>query len=250
MTNACENGGLVTAVRAGTATVAAGFLWLACVRASPAGIILGQHDWDDSDPHWQSDHGFASLEWKQTGGNPDGWLQVTFPGTTPGGPQETWWDIAYTDAGSLFAGGWETNMWTQFDFWSTNNRAPTVQVRWQSVSNNYVWAYDVSGSIGDGWNTLRAPLTSWTDWDTLTPIGASEEQYLDDLASIDWIGVYIYRHGIEEQTYGIDDFQLMVPEPGEYVLLGAAMALSGLSLRRRKRPNVAPWQRRGETASG
>jgi hypothetical protein len=216
------------------ATVLTAALILFSARMAAAGVILGVHDWDTVDPNWQSAHGYAQSQ--PAGGNPGGWLEFAFPTTTIGAPQEEWWDMAYTDAGSLFAGGWNTDMWTEFDFWSTNNAAPTVQVRWQSASNDYIWAYDVSSSVADGWNTMRTPFSRWTDWDTLSPIGASEQQYLDDLATIDWIGVYVYRYGAAEQSYGVDDFKLMVPEPAEYLMLGAAMAVSGLSLRRRKRP--------------
>jgi len=125
-------------------------------------------------------------------------------------------------------------MWVQTDFWSTNDLSPTVQVRWQSSKSSYVWAYEVSSGVGNGWRTLTAPLTRWSDWDILDPGGASEEAYLDDLANIDWIGVFIGRSGNEEQTYGLDDFSLMVPEPSQFLMLGAALAASGLSLRRRR----------------
>lgn len=213
--------------------LAAVFFAMLFQRPANASLILGRHDWSPGTPEWQSDHGFAQLAPQPAGGNPAGWLEILFP-ATDGDPQTEMWDVAYTDASSLFAGGWETNMWVQTDFWSTNDLSPTVQVRWQSSKSSYVWAYEVSSGVGNGWRTLTAPLTRWSDWDILDPGGASEEAYLDDLANIDWIGVFIGRSGNEEQTYGLDDFSLMVPEPSQFLMLGAALAASGLSLRRRR----------------
>jgi hypothetical protein len=199
-----------------------------------AGLILGQYDWDTANTNWQTDHGFAELQRIPTNGHPNGWLEFVLPATTNSdydAPNQ--WDIAKVDASSLFAGGWRTNMWIEFDFWSTNTTPPAVQVRWQSSLTNYVWAYNVSPLAGGGWNTLRAPLANWDDWNTLG--GGSLEQYLDDLATIDWVGVYIHRTGLGAETYGLDDFRLMVPEPGQLLMLGTTLAVSWLSLRRQRK---------------
>jgi len=214
---------------------AAVFLFAALpARPAAAEVILGRHDWDTANTNWQTDHGFAELQRIPTNGNPNGWLEFVLPATTNSAPDApNQWDIAKVDASSLFAGGWQTNMWIEFDFWSTNSTPPTVQVRWQSSLTNYVWAYDVSAPAGNGWSTLRAPLANWDDWNTLG--GGSLEQYLDDLATIDWVGVYIHRTGYGAETYGLDNFTLMVPEPGQFLMLGATLAVSWLSLRRRRK---------------
>jgi hypothetical protein len=75
-----------------------------------------------------------------------------------------------------------------------------------------------------------APFSNWMDW--MFP-GATEDQYLADLSSSDWIGVFTYRTGAAEQIYGIDNFRLMVPEPAETVVLCVALAVSLVALRRR-----------------
>jgi hypothetical protein len=194
--------------------------------------MLGQHDWELGEHPWTSD-GFASLNREASGGNPGGWLEITMPetGQAPGGDE--WFDVISTDASSIFAGGWETRMWVEFDFWA-DNTAPTAQLRWQSAENDYIWANTVSsGTAQDGWQTFSPSFHDWTDWDTLTPMGASEEQYLADLSTIDWIGVYIWRDGADSQVYGLDDFKLMVPEPQEIIMLVAALMITLVSLRRK-----------------
>ena len=84
------------------------------------------------------------------------------------------------------------------------------------------------------WSTQTASFANWQDWQYPGP-GATESQYLADLGSIDWIGVYIYRGSGDEQIYGIDNFKLMVPEPAECFMLAAAVISSGMSLRRKRR---------------
>jgi hypothetical protein len=63
----------------------------------------------------------------------------------------------------------------------------------------------------------------------------SEGEYLDDLSTIDWLGVYIDRTGAGAQDYGLDDVTLSIPEPPEVIMLGSALLLSLSSLRRRRK---------------
>ena len=211
--------------------IAAGAL-LALPGSAPAGIILGQHDWETGDHGWLDDSSFVELQRQASGGDPDGWLRARFAGTgqAPGG--DAWSATLRTDAAGLFAGGWDPASWVQFDFWSTDLN-PTVQVRWQSKNNTYVWAHAVDTGSADGWRTVSASFLDWQDWDTLSPVGASEETYLADLSTIDWIGVYLWRDGTSQQDYGLDDFSLVVPEPAEWLFLGAALTAAAASLRRR-----------------
>jgi hypothetical protein len=57
--------------------------------------------------------------------------------------------------------------------------------------------------------------------------------FLSDLSSIEWIGIYIERTGAGAQDYGLDNFNLMVPEPSEYAMLAAALMGAWIFLRRR-----------------
>lgn len=205
---------------------------LACVSPAQADVVLGQHDWDTGGEGWESLYGWTSLVDPQSpGGNPGGYLEVNFGATAaPEILQDEWYDIVKVDAGALFAGDWDNHRWIQFDFWAENVAAGALQVQWQSETNSAIWAYSLTPSVAGAWTTYRAPLDDWSDW--LYP-GASEEQFLSDLASIDWVGLYIYRNTGADQNYGLDNFSLMVPEPGEIVMLAIALMTSAWSVRKK-----------------
>jgi len=148
-------------------------------------------------------------------------------------PGDSWSDLAKTDASGLYAGTWETDMWIAFYFWSGDVSANTLQVRWQSSTNSYVWGYVLTPPGAGSWSTLNAGFANWDDWD-IDP-GGSEDQYLADLSSIDWIGIYVTRSGTDEQVFGLDNFNLAIPEPEEWFLLTAALATTVLSVGRRKK---------------
>ena len=219
------------------ATCLAAAILLAAVPPAPAYIILGSNTWDSSAEDWHSTFHPTDLTPQSSGGHPNGWLQISFPAITadppPAGTDPAWYDMLYTPATNLFTGTWATNMWVQFDFWSSNEVANTLQVRWQSATNDYVWSYNLTPSSTQTWATFATPFADWTQW-ILGP-GATQDKYLSDLATIDWIGVYIYRTGTNAQTYGLDNWDLMVPEPAEFLLLGAALVVSLWSLRRQRR---------------
>ena len=65
--------------------------------------------------------------------------------------------------------------------------------------------------------------------------GGSEATFLSDLANIDWIGIYIFDDDTDANNYGLDNFQLMVPEPAEYALAFSALAVTWLSIRRKRK---------------
>ena len=219
-----------------TYAVLIAFMSLLSFRAS-ASIMLGNFDWnppDASDSSWTADHtGWVNINYPTTGGNTGGWMSITFPNTVSTPPNE-WSEVIHTPATNLFVGPWTTQMWLQMDFWSSNYVADAVQFRWKSTTNSSVWRFDLTPQLGGTqmWQTVYASLFDWNNWKY---VGATQSRYLSDLQSIDWIGVYIYRNTDNQQIYGIDNFQLWIPEPAELVMLAAAVLASGLSFRRRRR---------------
>ena len=211
-------------------------LALAGILPSAADVILGSQTWDNASEGllgWQSVYDSTLVSRNGSGGNPDGWLQVDFPGIdpfTPPGPD--WYDLIRVPATNLFAGTWTTEMSLQFDFWAANRIPTQLAIRWQSLTNSYVWSYSVNVTSTQSWNTLTASLSDWQNW-ILGP-GASEDMFLSDLSSVNWVGVYIQRNGADAQGYGLDNFNLMVPEPGEYAMLAVALAAAWVVLRRRR----------------
>jgi len=220
---------------------AAILLYLLCVIPVTALILLGEFDWnppDSSDGVWTSDHvGWVNLAYPTSGGNTGGFMSVEFPATAVPNPPNEWSEVIHSPATNLFAGTYTTSMWFEMDFWASNYVAGAVQFRWKSTTNAEVWRYTVTPpAVTQTWGTVSASLANWNDWKY---VGASQAKYLSDLQDIQWIGVYIYRNTANEQTYGIDNFQLWIPEPAEYIMLAAAILTSGMSFRRRRRRRKA-----------
>lgn len=201
--------------------------WL--LSRADASTIVGLIDWDPppSVP-WVAD-GDASITVQ---GGADQWLQISFTGDPL--PE---WVLASGSATDLFAGAWSSDAWIEFDFWASSSIPDALQIRWGSASTN-VWGNTLTPSVSGigSWQTLRTDtLGSVTDWN----IGLGDpDEFVADLSSIDWIGLYIYRDGTDPEVYGVDDVSLMVPEPAEVLLLCAAFGVVVLVLRRRRQPSA------------
>jgi hypothetical protein len=220
----------------------AAILVAASVVSCRAGVIVAQNNWNLPGPGgWSAD----LQSWVITPlGNPgsggitnSGFLRIDMPASGDPGHVDA---EATASAATLFAGTWETNMWIEFDFWAQYTEPVYVQVAWGST-NDTVWADTVFDSTTDtmstqSWTRLTsASFMSYADWG-----GWYDQQtFLDDLSAIDWIGVFIRRGGIGDQLYGLDDLNLMVPEPSEIAVLAVALlAACGAVWRSRRRGNA------------
>jgi hypothetical protein len=192
-------------------------------------------DWEGTSfDIWTNYWGYTQVAAPASGRNPGGWLQVTFTNTSAG-PGTSWNDIVYTKTANLFAGTYSTQQWPQTsvrsDFQQSDVVAGGLAVVRKSITNDNMWSYSLTPSTGTNWTTFTAGLANWQDW--AYPL-ASVDQYLANLQSVDWIGVYKYRDTTSQQIYRIDNINLMVPEPTEYILLAAAVIISGISLCRKR----------------
>jgi hypothetical protein len=202
-------------------------------------VTLGSYDWDnpaDGVDGWSSMQGNTALQRQETDG--DGWLGIEFAQSTEPEDSE---DIVYVSADNLFAGQWSTNMWVEFDFWSSNTVAESLQVRWATNSLADQWSYSVDASASsNNWTTYTASFRDWNDWAGFA--GATEARYLEDLANIDWLGIYIERGSTAQENYGLDDHKLMVPEPGEWLMLAVSCIVSVWGIKKRNRVTAASGQ--------
>ncbi len=211
------------------------------ILASQTWNTAGLNNWTDT-----VDQTWVSLENPMAGGNTGGFLSVSLASTDPfnEGLGEEWWANVGTSATNIFAGSWtntgEGPKWIEFDFFASNVVPGFVQVVWYST-NSRVWRNTVFDKNTDSmslsnWATLSTDVFgNYSDWDYGD---GTQQQFLDDLGAIDWIGIYIWRNTASEQMYGIDNFQLWVPEPCELALLAAAGFAALRSLRRRKRQKM------------
>ena len=161
-------------------------------------------------------------------------MQIDFPGGIDPGPGSQWYETISTPSTDLFAGTWITDYWIEFDFWADDVVPDVLQVRWGNNEGN-TWGnvIDTSGMGTGSWTALGSDsFLDVEDW-RLDPF-ATQGEFLTDLGSIDWIGIYIGRAGTDAEMYGLDDFKLMVPEPAEYLLLFAALGTALIAIRRKK----------------
>jgi len=200
-----------------------------------ADVIIAEHDWDTAPSgvgNWASQDGNATVIENTVS---DHYLEISFLGGIDPGPGGQWYDTISTPSDDLFAGTWTTDYWIEFDFWADDVIPDTLQIRWGENDSGRTWGntIDTASLSVDSWGTLRTDTFSdFDDW-KIDPF-ATSEQFLTDLGSIDWIGVYIFRDGTDAELYGVDDFKLMVPEPAEYLLLFAALGTALVAIRRKK----------------
>jgi hypothetical protein len=205
-------------------------------RAACGMIVLGSHDWEGTAHGWTNETDWTTVEQVDVEGNPAGWLQITMASNTDNQVE----GIVGTAATNLFAGSWSTNMWVTFDFWVDETALQDdIQLLWSSSTNTTQWGYSLTADGTETWTSLSAPLSYENGWSPLEPLdtgGGSLDEYLADLSTIDWIGVYIWEGSSDQdRIYGLDNFNLMIPEPAETVLLGVALMTSALSWRRKRR---------------
>ena len=124
-----------------------------------ADVIVGTvNDWDPfpGAGAWSSEYGWTTVGTPASGGNPNGWLSVTFTNKSTC-PYSSWIDILHTPASNLYAGTWSTNMWLAFDFWASNVIPNGLQVRWKSTTNSYIWGNVIDPpSDTNDWQTRRS----------------------------------------------------------------------------------------------
>lgn len=213
---------------------------LACIAAvllaaaARADSVVGTvHDWDPppAQAPWYSRFGVVNLTTPSSGGVGDsGYLNVSFGASAD--PAHAF-DVVYVSAASLFAGSWTSDMWVDFQFKTIGGAAPDhIQIWWGVDGGNTWMSDDLSfGDVSD-WARIRGPAFDFANW-TPDVFGLDGDDFLADLSAIDWIGIYIWRGDSGPLIYGIDNFRLMIPEPGEWAMLAAALAAAGMALRRR-----------------
>ncbi|MDP6490650.1 MAG: hypothetical protein QGG69_02625 [Kiritimatiellia bacterium] len=199
-----------------------------------ANVILGEEHWDSGlgSPEWTENESYVSLV-----DDSSGYLEINYTGSRGPGQAET--TVYMEDPEVFFTGNWgdtaeNNHTWIEFDFWADDNAPLDFELRFEGTSGD-VWRYDLStASLGSGFVNFSAALT-YSDWYYGEFGGSDVETFLSDLNAIDWIGIYIFDDDTAANEYRLDDFQLMVPEPAEYALAFSALAVTLLSVRRKRK---------------
>lgn len=214
------------------------FIGVMNVRAT---VIWAEQTFDADTEGWESDDGWASVSWVNTGGNPDGWLSTTWTNLLDPDIGAPWWSDTFTNSASnLFAGDWNTNMFFTLDFWASNNAPESVQILWGATNSTRVWKNTIYDDAVDSmnmeeWTSMHtASFLDYTDWKS-PPLEYNAANFIQDLAAIDWIGIKIFRGDMQEDVYGIDNLRLLTPEPAEIIFLLFAGMTSWLSVKKKRR---------------
>lgn len=200
------------------------------IPSTRATVILGSHDWNSGSEGWTAENDWVDLTRPADGGvDNTGYLRLSFQatGTTP--PNE-WYDIVRVNAKTLFAGSWDERMWVEFSFFSEDVTPNALRVVFEGARED-LWSFSGLTPLGTGtWNRYATPFSYESGWSSP---GQNEADFLDALQSIEWIGVYVQRTGEGAQNYGLDDFNLMIPEPEEYAMAAGGLLICLLALRNR-----------------
>lgn len=198
-----------------------------------AAAVVAYHDWDTypASPVWTDTYDAVSLQTMTTNGNTGGFLQVTFTDVDDFGVDGEF-EIVQVPAVNFFSGTYDTSWFFSFDFWSSNTTPDGLKLAFQSSTNGSYWSYALSPITSTGWVSYGIALST-NGWSSSDP-GQEPEQFLADLQSVSWIGIYIDRATRDQEFYGIDNFMLWAPEPEEWMLIALALIMCAMAERRRR----------------
>jgi hypothetical protein len=209
-----------------------GLLVAVLTVGTASAYTVAQHTWEANDHNWQGD------SWLTMSTNTE--LQFTLPSGYTEFDLE-WSGLVWTEAEDFYWGNWQTNMQVAFDFWADDIEPSQVQIWWEPTNAARTWistpfAQASGDSMATGtWSSLASPnFASAADWGS----AGSQAEFLSDLQEIDWIGVYVLRggDGSFSETYRIDNFSLIIPEPPEMIMIAAAlMALVASTVKKKRR---------------
>jgi len=98
-----------------------------------------------------------------------------------------------------------------FRFRAQDIRPSAVRLYIRSKVSGNLWYINLGKPPKGEWTTFIVPVKHSEGW--ITPEGNTEAQFLLDMESVDWVGVYVRRHGTPKvQNYSIDDFTITAYE--------------------------------------
>jgi hypothetical protein len=200
---------------AGTAAWASGAIILNSPRTFTAAGVDG----------WAADT--VTLDNPLAGGNPGGFLEITFPyggPPSPLGPAISNTTSVYTgDYSGLVAGGA-----IRFDFYAGSQPPTANPAILLHTSDGDTWSYAFTYTLGQvgTWVTYSVPLSGagWT--------GGSG--FVTDIQNVTWVGLDLEGNaGVGgTQIFGLDNWTYVIPEPGTLYMLTAALLGLTLTFRR------------------
>lgn len=212
--------------------------------AARAGIVLEDPVmWSNAPPtteSWGSNAptvgtGLATVDNPGTGGagEGEGFLRITFQ--QQDAPPQFEEDVVWTQDGA-YTGDYravnEPDLGIQFNFYAEDLLPGSTIIFIHSASNDTLWEHSFDQTVLGGW---QQHAIKFSDGNWLGP--GSQEDFWEDLATVDWIGVLVERSlDTREQQFGLDNWTyLAIPEPGTTLVLTAALCSMAITFRRRLR---------------
>jgi hypothetical protein len=176
---------------------------------------------------------YGSLSWAPTLAGRDGVLLIT-GGAATNQPVE---DIVFTASGLAGNANYSLGQEIVFDFYAAQAPvAVNVYFLHDVGGQEYAWFLDVTPSVNvGGWASISAPISfdTGSGWFNVDDGRITANEFYQDIIDIDQIGISIrYATGQGGQIYGLDNFDV-IPEPGTYAVLGAALLSLALCFRSR-----------------
>ena len=208
-----------------TAGLMPGMLVIAAltITSMHAGPVLNDPEtWDSGLSGWVNTTEDAALS------NPDGYLRIAF-GQQSGVP-EFEEDTIFTQDPDR-TGDFQINYLNlRFSFYA-EDLLPVSSVLYLHAAgepDTTYWQYSFSNTEVGAWTEHNISFVYSEGW-TWSAGAGDANQFWNDLANIDWIGVNIAR-GLDtrEQAYGLDNWEyyIVIPEPGNiFILVSAVLSL-------------------------
>jgi len=204
------------------------------ISSSAAPVVGLEETWGSAGTAgWQVDN-MDSVSPAPTVQNGGGFLQLTVPLPT---------DTSYLPVRSIiYAGAGAPNyignyaeagndLSLSFRFNAQDAQPNTLALYFQSSSGNE-WIYELNSPLpSDGWVNYRVPVNGVL-WGILYQPNTSSSFY-SDFSTVTRFGLYVITDPSfgGTQNFGLDNFQLVVPEPETVWLMIAAMLSMGVTFR-------------------
>ncbi len=193
-------------------------------------VLYDPETWDSGTSGWTNaapeGTGDATLS------NPDNYLKITFAAQS--GEPEYEEDTIYTkqadEVGSFRKYG--QNLTLSFRFYAADVLPLSSVLYMHSSSSGNVWEYAFANTAVGVWQRHEIAFIYDRGW--AGPGGAGT--FLNDLSTIDWIGINIARKlDTIQQNYGLDDWVYFIPEPGAMCMLASTFVSLMFALRKKLR---------------
>jgi hypothetical protein len=185
----------------------------------------------DSDADGWVLNGAGTLSWVATGGNPDGYLTLSFGSAFV--PQAGSFVAGAGASGGAFTGNLSSYTDITFDF-RTDVTPLALSLVIEGAINSWVYNFNVGALTTDSWQNLSASLNDDTLENWSSPdIGNSYSAFVQDMSNVSELKITGVVGPITPVEMGLDNVSI-VPEPGSLGLL--MVGLLGARMLRRKSP--------------